>query len=65
MNKIYVQHSQNLVANFVPIEYYTIFYFFLQISLDILKNVAIMILRKRKQALSAVEQGGRKDTPKV
>ena len=57
MNGIFVQHPHKSTLFFVAIDYYTIFYFFLQLSLDIFFGLTIMIV---KRAENADFRGGQK-----
>ncbi len=50
MNKNFVQHQQNSTLLLVAIDYYTIFYFFLQISLDIFESLDIMEVKRAEKA---------------
>ena len=52
MNEIFVQHLQKSTPFLVAIDYYTIFYFFLQLSLDIFRRLIIMILKRAEKSRS-------------
>ena len=60
MNEFFVQLSQNSTALLVAIDYYTIFYFFLQISLDFFESLDIIEV---KRGARAAARGGQKPVP--